>query len=105
MLSFELAKRLKEAGYPQKFKTTNETHYTLEGKVMNTIPIQYHPDETIYAPSISELIEACGDGFSALKPFGKEWVAENKKKHGGMLGKTIEEAVTKLWLTINEKKQ
>lgn len=70
-------------------------------------------------PTLSELIEACGDKFGQLiKPSKKEWMAigiepkHKKCKECGQSellvaipfgeGKTPEEAMSKLWLELNK---
>lgn len=104
-MNYELVKQLKDAGFPQKGKGTY-------------VEIPYHPEslknkkynqdqfkEAIYVPTLSELIEACGDGFlnmyktkdgifHCVNPF------EDKDDE---VGSTPEEAVARLWLAINKK--
>lgn len=101
MISYELAKQLKDAGFPQK----------------NNIKCHYRNPETgeqgggCYAyPTLSELIEACGkylilveleDGWGAAKSptgFNKTFTLGIHKS-----GDTPEEAVAKLWLELNKK--
>jgi hypothetical protein len=56
-------------------------------------------------PTLSELIEACGDEFTFLEKMDKTWTAfppmPNYKN--GQHGSTPEEAVAKLWLELNKK--
>lgn len=59
MISYELAKQLKDLGFPQTKK---------DGVYLSDIGIlrdEYGADGS-YAPTLSELIEACGDGFLSL---------------------------------------
>ena len=86
-MTYELVKQLKEAGF-----------YLQENK------------GTPYPPTLSELIEACGEGYFNLnstksgKGYDNHWAAyfgENPEAKG--LGKTPEEAVAKLWLALNKK--
>jgi hypothetical protein len=62
MISYELAKHLKDAGYPQTLGRGYKSH----GK----IPINSSPEEMerieCYFPTLSELIEACGPMFHSL---------------------------------------
>jgi len=99
MISYELAKQLKDAGFPQK----NSNEYTLwiidEGK------------EACQLPTLSELIEACGENFRTIilhtqyrKKLLKPWEAVPNKKliqAKSASGVTPEEAVAKLWLSLN----
>lgn len=106
MISHELARQLKDAGFPQH----------IEGS-LNPIA------EPAYEPTLSELIAACGSDsplnlhFYPLKGFEK-WEASNvalsmealrqgaEGKGGwGLIanGATPEEAVARLWLALNKK--
>jgi hypothetical protein len=61
--------------------------------------------EQVYVPTLSELIEACGDGFYSLErihPNGTwkalaQWIAKS------FTSDTPDEAVAKLWLALNKK--
>lgn len=88
-MNYELAKKLKEAGFSF-----------------------HHPDskwsEYIF-PTLSELIEACGDNFKDLvrvSTFDEiqwgatSWFFQPKIE---TFGKTSEEAVAKLWLLLKKK--
>jgi hypothetical protein len=95
-MTYELAKQLKDAGFPQ------------EGNGV------WYPDnpngegDACYAPTLSELIVACGDGIVGLT---RMWEGKWLKGWGAMYtrypmdsfhsiieGNTPEEAVAKLWL-------
>jgi len=105
-MKYELARQLKETGYPFKIGHT-------EGKAI-------HFDETVvYAvTTLSELIEACGDRFEYLHRVHRGcWTAgtedilteEEEEKRESLyqstyeVGSTPEEAVAKLWLELNKK--
>ena len=90
MITYELALKLKEAGFPQK--TCDHAGFPLRDKP--------------YPPNLSELIEACGDGLSYQykDEFGK-WYAKEHSKAGVkafkvFLGRTPEEAVANLLLHL-----
>jgi hypothetical protein len=103
MITYELAKKLKDAGFPQEGRgdTYNEKSYTRE------MPCAC-------APTLTELIEACErDGYFDFKlqhdKSGKKWFAhivENnptKSLHSATIiceGLTPEEAVVRLWLAM-----
>jgi len=99
-MNYEIAKQLKDAGFPLK----NE-------KDWNMVECPYpwgmlkHPDgENYLYPQLSELIEACGDTSLIQITIGK---AITTALHGesGIIcqGSTPEEAVARLWLELNKK--
>ncbi len=96
-MNYELAKKLKDAGFPQVGK--NQDGYANDGG---------------YEPTLSELIEACGSAFSALtrRFSGSEsWIAHSNQFLTGQFGhipivadgNTLEEAVANLWLELNKQ--
>jgi hypothetical protein len=100
MISHELAKKLKDAGFPQNGLNVHCVH---ENSVC-TLCKEYS-----YIPSLSELIEACGERFDKLCRYkddrGLFWKCWGKAK--GMIEiyetSTPEEAVANLWLELNKK--
>lgn len=93
MISYELAKKLREAGFPN---------------------LQSRNDDVLldYAESITleELIDACGDKFSYLSKKHGGWqansifiVKDNVAGQEEWIGKTSLEAVANLWLALNKK--
>lgn len=133
MLSYELAKQLKENGFPQKesYRWDEDTHpeatieelrYLNEGRVRYEgyyCPAltneEVHTDEDdVYIPTLSELIEACGDDFGTLHHIHKPkiWTAVSRlfSRNGTKLldgyegkGDNPETAVANLWLKLNKK--
>lgn len=105
-MNYELAKELKEAGFPQSATAFG----TFIMHPEETGPIFNHSRD-MYAPTLEELIEAC-DGlnglFSQLKRIAPErgsveprWLA-----YGGEFGEqgsTPTEAVARLWIALNKK--
>ena len=96
-MTYELAKQLKDAGFPQKEKLT--------GDIIALNGIEY-PD----FPTLSELIDECGDGFSQLHKWDDgDWAAFSESNWGNApdgkecIGETPTEAVAKLWLELNKK--
>ena len=97
-MNYELAKELKDGGFP--------LHSNENISVFNV-------DDVIYAtPTLSELIEACGEDFSYMDgKFRlqkcnecKDWIAHGFSKKDELIvgeGKTPEEAVARLWLKLN----
>ena len=101
-MTYEICKQLKDAGFPQGIPDC----YTFEG---DWIP----EEERRYVPTLSELIEACGNEFGSLSrwggfrkftPLSDEWVCwkVNGDGYDSCGGKTPEEAVVKLWLELNK---
>lgn len=98
-MKYELARRLKEAGYPQK----EDGYWTHE----------IYVEGTAYPPTIHELIDACMDGEHELvlrwRPESR-WSAiqEGKVLGGGWFEmgtdifdcETPEEALAELWLAL-----
>lgn len=101
-MKYELAKKLKDAGFPQQTEHTYcwvEAHqdWELDNGVTST------EKGFCACPTLSELIEACGDGFKHLDKEGKLWYAYNINGHSKDEGElTPEEAVAYLWLELNK---
>lgn len=133
-MNYELAKKLKGAGYPQKksqfyYRLRYHTSEAFDKGVslgkkgeFGEYRIEYYPypryttadvkwnerdlahlNETeVAAPTLSELIEACGDiDFELNHNVGEKWTAcgDMKKSEGS----TPEIAVSELWLKLNEQ--
>lgn len=99
MITYELAKELKDNGFPQE----NVGDYIHSSNGQWEISCDCGAlGESAYLPTLSELIESCGDGFYALE---KEnyWRAFNWKRSIEFFSSTPEEAVAKLWLALNKK--
>lgn len=90
-MTYELAKELKEAGFPQHERTgIGHGDVFLIGK-----------DGLCYSPTLSELIEACGDMNLRVFIDGTPCRARNKDYE--VAGNYPEEAVANLWLVLNKK--
>ena len=111
MITYELAKKLKDAGFPLRKGTPGI--YWRGGFGYN------FEDETIYLfPLLSELIEACGENFYGLFTLWekgyikKSWAAVQRQQRTALgieekevnaFGSTPEEAVALLWIAIHKK--
>lgn len=121
MISYELAKRLKDAGFPQGdrlFYFHDKAFHSIE-----VLPKDWKEMEQVAAPTLSELIEACGEDFYSLR-YGlvngmgekNQWVVHSHSREAiktslldaggleGFWGSIPEETVANLWLALNEKK-
>lgn len=120
-MKYELAKQLKGAGFPQNPNGKGYSCFEPVGEVCG-LPESEHetkcddwdckrcevPD--VYPPLLEELIEACGDRFTALEravlDYKEIWRVYFPRPHKGFIshytGKTPEEAVAKLWLALNK---
>ena len=88
-MNYELAKKLKDAGFPQK-----GNGFTL------------YPNDGIHTevsfPTLSELIEECGGNSKALIQQNNKTMWEYAIDGRGAIGQTPEEAVANLWLELNK---
>ena len=104
-MEYSLAKKLKDAGFPQKERIFCDMNWPdREGGIcMENCPNRIHN------PTLSELIEACGDRFINLKidrtgfELPLRWAVFGEFTQGN--GNTPEEAVANLWLKLNENKK
>lgn len=107
MISYELAKELKEARFPQ---TTDIRDLTCDCGITDC-EIHGQEHERVYIPTLSELIEVCGDDFEGVRRVLTSdtcrflyWLAECTNDRGICCqGDTPEEAVARLWLALNKK--
>lgn len=100
MITYEIAGKLKEAGFPQKGNSIDYfgvESVSEDGKITGKY----------YIPTLSELIHACSKEFSSLN----HWKYSNTRKwscgfgNTMITGETPEDAVAMLWLEINKKKK
>jgi hypothetical protein len=91
-LTYHLAKELDEAGFPRSGK----------GKLIGAPDsLVWRAADRVYAPTLCELIVACGTSFATLQRHG-EWQASDAA--GIVLsGSSPEEAVARLWLALHGK--
>lgn len=115
MLSYETCLKLGVGGFPLKIGAPSKNSFDLYA----LLPIPENWAAHLTPPTLSELIEACGDQFSTLKicptstyngmpifPIHK-WVATMPKekevfKNTMIGGNTPEEAVANLYLTLHK---
>jgi hypothetical protein len=124
-MTYELAQQLKDAGFPQPdFEHDcgeSSLAYGKEGKLLRgDDKCSYWPGKPVYYfPTLSELIEACGDnfgalikdtiGYYALTPEGLKLHIMIESRQGlpafidPTLYDTPKEAVARVWLLLNSK--
>lgn len=93
-MNYELALKLKKAGFPQSLKTGDEL-----------ISSDESGGDMVKNPTLSELIEACDNKFVRLEKFPKRWDVVGHVKWdqaGTVSGNTPKEAVANLWLKLND---
>ena len=100
-MKYGLAKELEVAGFPQGGKGT---------WMYPTDVIVARSAVRVYAPTLEELIDACGDVDMKLNGMrlkrGPDWLAtglDGQDKIFQGSGSTPTDAVTRLWLALNSK--
>mgnify|MGYP000116611869 CR=1 FL=1 len=103
-MKYELAKELKEAGFP------DSGNWTIGEVFGEGLQCFYDDGDSIhYKPTLSELIDACKEDFVTLRKTSNGWeaighkVVEGKERTIACFGETAEIAVANLWLLLNEK--
>jgi hypothetical protein len=109
-MNYELAKQLKDAGYPQPIivRTCGHSYWIAESK-------NGREQERCYVPTLSELIEACGHPIVLHSPgstdINEGYYMPSKNLWSAFqgwektaFGNTPEEAVAHLWLALNSTK-
>lgn len=106
-MKYELAKALKDAGFPQEDESNNDLiHPPYCTGLEDNNPCKR--SDMAYKPTLGELIEECGNGYFKLeqatteKSDKKSWLA-NTDTVLGECESTPEEAVARLWLALNKK--
>jgi hypothetical protein len=102
MISYELAKQLKEARHPFLELTDHEDCVRQQVEIIDGVA--YH------IPNLSELIEACGSVFWCLELINERWLAAGSVFYREkttypeyvVFGKTPEEAVALLYLKLKK---
>lgn len=102
MITFELAEKLKDAGFPKKIE-----EYTICDTCKHPCP----PIENHGYPTIEELIQACGNRLISIErcdmPFNKikkGWkvIGFDNDKFYYNINLDLEESLLKLWLELNK---
>ena len=113
MIDYNLAKELKDAGFPD----SEDWHRGSELGYSPDIMLAQCAGGVMNVPTLSELIDACGEAIDAIySPYSsmseheghqlyEGWRVDSTNEHLGIsvTGKTPEEAVARLWLALNRK--
>jgi hypothetical protein len=114
-MNYDLAKELKDAGFRQ---WGEGQMFVLHGalpesdQIVSVISYREYvyagetKHEKSYAPTLEELIEACGEGFDSLYLQHGSWAAIGGAGKGDVRitqVSTPAEAVARLWLALNRK--
>lgn len=128
-MNYELAKQLKDAGFPQIIPAGGQYYKFISHPRMGVPPqqalnttfitdMERIVDDYVKCPTLSELIEACGEAFASLEyssgvnsnrnKGSLTWEAKAYKKgfiiaRDGDPSNTPEEAVAKIWLDLHKK--
>lgn len=104
-MDYELAKQLKDAGFAQNGSGIFLPHQdTVHGDSVNLMEagVEKWP---VYVPTLSELIEACGEEFGGISRSKKGgWIAYGitaASMDDAVDGSTPEVAVGRLWLALH----
>ncbi len=117
-MDYKLAKQLKDAGFKQE--GFGDSHCGCMDTPTKKVTAEDCRKEHVYFPTLSELIEACGDRFRTLLlgiegyPNKEErWTCHGDEEadgwdeindwRGSFNGKTPDIAVAKLYLKLNKK--
>lgn len=104
-MNYELAKELKDAGFPQGTKVISNAK-----KCENPNCLKGHDAfcHSAYPPTLEELIEACGYKFySLVYAMDNDWRCFSERDGDYVNtadGKTPTEAVARLWLALNQQR-
>ena len=103
-MNYELAKELKEVGFTPLH--TVERWMAPDGKYIGIEHGKKEVEDSVYTPTLSELIEAVGEELALLINAGKWWFAQGfgnaKEPPPNFIGKTPQEAVAKLYIALNK---
>lgn len=108
MITYEIAKQLKETGFPQKSVEYRDFLITVGDKPIDEHSAKEMGYEYAYVPTLSELIEACGRiGVKiGYMEDGRIYAEFDKDDgHGNLIDfclPTLEEIYSNLWLELNK---
>jgi hypothetical protein len=92
-MNYELAKKLADAGFPQQ----GNGYWVIQPDILVARRV-----DRVYVPTLSELIEACGEHFIMLNQHSSNSWGAVGGPHHDECGRTPVEAIARLWLTLND---
>ena len=95
MMDNELAKELKQAGFPQS------VHYNERGVADFLETDANGKTHIVSVPTLEELVEACGIDFQSVERFSYAPFLARGRQIMQTTGQTPTEAVARLWLTLH----
>ena len=111
MLSWETTKKLKDKGFPVSQVMGGE-EWKGEKVYFDGTKSESGKKIGFLIPTLSQLIDACGNQFAYLRAMENDWHAAGERpydgadspdgEHCGGDGATYEEAVANLWLDLNK---
>lgn len=110
MISYKLAKELKDCGFEQR-KLLNESKYYFGDNNIVQVGVAKErgidiDNDSAYIPTLSELIDACGEIRTIRKEDNKWYVCTTKDDgHGNLIdfmGDSLEEIVARLYIKLNK---
>ena len=94
MIDHKLARKLKKVGFPQKEVTPSRIREAMD----------YEEDDVVTYPTLSELIEECGQCVLLISEDGQTIASHGIEGQGGKQthGKKPDIAVAKLYIELND---
>jgi hypothetical protein len=101
-MNYELAKHLKDAGFPMQAASMEDGNDSKrKHQIFRYGKDDFGRDGAWHYPTLSELIEACGIHFYSLtNNLNHKWTV-NEESGKEFIGSTPEEAVAHLWLALH----
>jgi hypothetical protein len=108
-MTYELARKLKEAGFPQRHDDDNwppKKYLAPDKKIIDGKPEPTFSKELVYVPTSDELIEELGDNLESMirrgNGTGDDW--EVRSKTDRYNASSLIEALAELYCAIHKKK-
>lgn len=99
-MTYELLKRLRDRGFPLQPVTVEQgKQITLERPAVVFSRSSGTARAGIYyVPSLSDLVEACGDHLESMSRVDDGWECNRGRNGSGTHGPTLQDALAALWL-------
>lgn len=114
-VSFETAKRLKEAGFPQPdyefgqlWYSEDERQQAFVGTGQMELLRQHYVGKMVFAPTATDILEQLGEYWTLRKRGAGNWIVAEQSHEERMVSHKIHasphEAAALAWLNLNETK-